>query len=71
MTKKLTLSEIIKLWFDHFDKMLIGQRINVLEVGKRDPELFTDMCKAYIDGHPDYSFTNDYKFFKRDTPWPI
>lgn len=53
-------------WFIFFDKMLPGQAIEVATVGKRDPELFKQMCIFYIDeNHPDFEFSNDYKYFKR------
>lgn len=63
-------SEVMAEWFAKFDSMIPGQAIDIGVSGKRDPELFTDMCKEYINnGHEDFSFTNDYKYFKRNTKW--
>lgn len=53
-------------WFLFFDNMLPGQAIEINTTGKRDPELFKQMCMLYIDeGHNDFEFSNDYKYFKR------
>jgi hypothetical protein len=62
-----TFSQILDDWFLRFDRMIPGQAIEIASTAKRDPKLFIDICKFYIDNeHPDYSFTNDYKYFKRD-----
>lgn len=66
-----TFSQVMTEWFTRFDKMIPGEAVEIATSGKRDPVLFTDMCKTYIDqNHPDFSFTNDYKYFKRNSPWP-
>jgi hypothetical protein len=63
------LTEMMKKWYDCFDRMAIGDRIEIQKYANGNIKLFTDMCKSYIDnGNNDYSFTNDYLFFKRDTP---
>lgn len=46
--------------------MLPGQAIEIATVGKRDPELFKQMCMFYIDeNHSDFEMSNDYRYFKR------
>jgi hypothetical protein len=71
MEKKKTFTEITTMWFDYFSKMKPDQSIEIAVSGKRDPELFIDMCKEFIDrGNMDFEFTNDYKYFRRMTSWP-
>lgn len=66
-----TLSEVIELWFAFFKKMKVGQKIEIAHYGKRDPKLFTDMCKCFIDDNPDYEISNDYKYFKKCSPYAV
>jgi hypothetical protein len=63
--------EKLDMWFNRFSQMKPGQSIEIAVVGKRDPELFIDVCKRFIDhGNMDFEFTNDYKYFRRMTSWP-
>lgn len=62
----LILSKTIKKWFAIFEAMNPGQAIEVSEVAKRDPKLFIDLAKCFIDGNPEtHEFSNCYKYFKR------
>lgn len=71
MEQKKSFTEILKMWFDYFSNMKEGQQIEVAVSGKRDPELFIEMCKSFIDaGNYDFEFTDGYKFFRRMTAWP-
>lgn len=71
MEKKKTFSEIANMWFEYFAKMKPEQRLEIAVSGKRDPALFVDMCKSFIDqGNIDFEFTNDYKYFRRISSWP-
>ncbi len=66
----LILTKTIKKWFAIFEAMKPGQMIEVADVAKKDPVLFQQLCKEFIkDGHEDFSFSGDYRFFKRDNPW--
>lgn len=59
-------SEIVKQWYEKFLSLDPGQCVDIEKSGKRDKALFIDMCKDFIDdGHPEYEFTEDYKYFKR------
>lgn len=61
-----TFTEILSSWFEYFDKMKIDEKIEIAVYGRRDPLLFIQMCKEYINqGHFDFEFSNDYKYFKR------
>lgn len=42
-----------------------GEKLDIQNVGKRDPELFLSICKSFIDDNPDFELSNDYKFLKR------
>lgn len=43
-----------------------GEKIDINEVGRRDPELFLSICKTFIDdNNPDFELSNDYRYFKR------
>jgi len=60
------MDEILEKWFKKFSEMKPGQRIEIALTGKRDPALFTDICKHFIDaGNMDFELSNDYKYFKR------
>lgn len=60
------MDEILEKWFNKFGEMKPGQQIEVAVTGKRDPALFTDICKMFIDsGNFDFEFSNDYRYFKR------
>jgi hypothetical protein len=64
-----TFSNIVDDWNIRFDKMKDGEKIEISVVGKRDPDLFIDMCKNYINTHPNYEFSSDYKFIRKlNTP---
>ena len=58
--------EQLDYWFACFNRMIPGNAIEIALTGKRDPQLFTEICKTFIDqGNLDFEFTNDYKHFKR------
>jgi len=62
----MTFEEKLNEWFKKFEKMQPGEKIDIEKTGRRDPELFTDMCKFFIDqGHEDFELSNDKKYFKR------
>lgn len=53
-------------WFACFGRMKAENMIEIALTGKRDIQLFTDICKSYIDaGNMDFDFTEDYKYFRR------
>ena len=57
--------ETLNKWYGKFSKMKPGERLNIEEVGKRDPELFLDICKSFIDDNPDFELSVDMKYLKR------
>lgn len=60
------LTEKVIYWFDKFGKMLPGNSLNINQHGKNNPEMFTDLCKLFIDnGNPDFELSEDKKYFKR------
>jgi hypothetical protein len=62
--------EQLDYWFECFARMKPGNAIEIELTGKRDPQLFTDICKEYINqNHYDFEITNDYKYFKRINPF--
>ena len=62
----LILSKTIAKWFAIFEAMKPGQMIEVADVAKKDPKLFTDLCKTFIDGNPEtHEMSNDYAYLKR------
>lgn len=63
--KKLSL--LITKWFATFERMKPGQAIEIGVTGKSNLKLFTDLCRTFIDGNPDFEFSNDMKYFKRFT----
>lgn len=66
MEKKRTFTEVALMWFKYFSEMQPGDQIEIAVKGKRDPALFIDVCKEFIDqGNPSFEFSNDYKFFRR------
>ena len=65
-----TFTETLNFWYEKFSKMKVGQQIEIAVTGKRDPELFTDICKSFIDaGNNDFEFSSDWRFFRRTTAW--
>lgn len=62
-----TLTETMKKWFGCFDRMKPGDSIEIKKYANGDEKTFTDMCKYYIAGHPEYELTNDYKSIKKLT----
>lgn len=58
--------DTLNKWFGKFRKMKPGEKIDINEVGRRDPELFLSICKTFIDdNNPDFELSNDYRYFKR------
>lgn len=71
MEKKKTFTEIVNAWYAYFLAMKPGDKIEIAVKAKRDPALFIDICKDFIDhGNESYSFSNDKKYFKRGESWP-
>ena len=61
-----TFSETLEMWYKKFSEMKPGQGIDIEKIGKRDIELFTAICKSFIDaGNMDFEFSNDFKYFRR------
>lgn len=42
------------------DKIEIGKNILISDYAKKDPELFIDCCKQYIDVYGNMMFNKDY-----------
>lgn len=64
-----TFSSWVHQWWQKFDSMDVGTAYEVSKCAK-DPELFIEICKNFIDYAENgmfYEFSNDYKFFKRFT----
>jgi hypothetical protein len=69
MTKP-KFSDWLNHWWQKFDAMEVGTAYEAAKCAK-DPELFTEVCKDYIDRAENgncYEFSEDYKFFKKFTP---
>ncbi|ASU34369.1 hypothetical protein MuYL_2482 [Mucilaginibacter xinganensis] len=45
--------------------MKLGEKLDIQTVGKRDPKLFLDICKSFIDENADFELSNDKKYLKR------
>lgn len=66
MTKP-KFSDWVSHWWRKFDHMEIGTAYEIAKCAK-DSELFTEVCKDYIDHSENgmcYEISNDYKYFKR------
>lgn len=59
------LNTVINAWFSFFDKMKVGEKIELEKHGKKNPKLFLDICRSFIDGNPSFEISNDYKYFQR------
>lgn len=57
--------DTLNIWYGKFRKMKPGEKLDIQNVGKRDPELFLDICKSFIDDNMDFELTNDKRFLKR------
>lgn len=57
--------DVLNTWYGKFGKMKPGEKLDIQTVGKRDPELFLDICKSFIDENEDFELSNDKRFLKR------
>lgn len=68
----MTFTTWLNQWWQKFDAMETGTAYEIAKCAK-DGELFTEVCKDYIDKSPNgdnYTFSEDYKYFKKKLPPP-
>lgn len=61
-------SEVVLRWYKKFNEMKIGDRFEISICAPKNPDLFIDMIKCYMDfeqGYKTHEFSNDFKYFKR------
>jgi len=56
-----------ELAFKFFDEMKAGQVVAIKEIAKKDPEVFKQYLKDYIDAGGNITISSDWKKFRKDS----
>ena len=56
-----------ELAFKFFDEMKVGQVVAIKEIAKKDPELFKQYLRDYIDEGGNITISSDWKKFRKDS----
>jgi hypothetical protein len=55
------------LAFKFFDEMKVGQVVAIKEIAKKDPEVFKQYLRDYIDEGGHITISSDWKKFRKDS----
>jgi hypothetical protein len=59
-----TDSQLKHVW-DLIEELQTNGKLTIAKLAPRNPSLFIQCCKMWIDCHHEGQFSNDYKIFKR------